>query len=181
MEDLGLELDTRRRLYETVCKYPGTHMRELARILDMRLNLVDYHLHYLEKRDLVYATEDGEYKRYYPRDSLDKMNRRDLTSAPDKPIVGMLRQPLPFRIIVLLAKHGTSTHKELTVSLRRAPSTVSHHLEKLTKAGIVVTVDQGRGYALSDQARIERILLAFTPQPTSLTEGFIEIWESLEL
>lgn len=181
MEDLVLELDTRRRLYETVCKYPGTHMRELARVLDMRLNLVDYHLHYLEKRDLVYATEDGEFKRFFPTDSPDGAERKDLTSAPDKPIVGMLRQPLPFRIIVLLARYVTRTHKELTDDLRRSPSTVSHHLEKLSRAGIVVALDDGRGYALSDRARIERILLAFKPHPASLADGFVEIWDSLEL
>ena len=180
MEDPVLELATRKRLFEAVCQYPGTHMRELARVLGMQLNLVDYHLHYLEKRELVYATEDGEFKRYFPKDKLDGTGVRDLTSAPDKPVVGMLRQHLPFRIIVLLAKHGVRTHKELTVDLRRSPSTVSHHLTKLSNAGIVTAAEDGRGYQLVDQPRIERILLKFTPHPASLTDGFVEVWESLE-
>ena len=180
MEDPVLELESRRRLYEAVCEYPGTHMRELARILDMRLNLVDYHLHYLEKRDFVYATIEGEFKRFYPKDSLAEAERKDLTSASDKPIVGMLRQTVPFKIIVLLAKYGTRTHKELVDALGRSPSTISHHLDKLSTAGIVTTAEGGQGYVLSDRVRVERILLKFTPHPTSLTDGFIEIWESLE-
>jgi len=179
LDELVLEVENRRRIFESVCKYPGVHLRELSRIVDLKLNLVDYHLIYLERRGFVYPLQDGIFKRYYPKDIVGAEHRRDLVSAPDKPLLGLLRQPVPFRIIVLLAKRGTATHKDLTDALHKSSSTVSHHIGKLVIANVLVKEPDGRGYSLSDPARMERLLLAFTPQPSSLADGFIEIWENL--
>lgn len=179
MDKLVFEVESRRRIFETVCKFPGIHLRELCRTVNLKLNLVDYHLHYLEKRELIYSLENGQFKRYFPKDEVGAGQKMDLVSAPDKPIVGLLRQQVPFRIVILLAKSGIMAHGELTESLHKSPSTVSHHLEKLIEADVVVRTADAKGYRLSDPARIERILVSFNPQPFSLADGFLEIWESL--
>ncbi|KAF5028120.1 Bacterial regulatory protein, arsR family [anaerobic digester metagenome] len=181
MHDLAEEVGNRRNVYEMVCRYPGTHLRELSRMLGLAHNLTEYHLHYLEKRSLVFSQQDGMFKRYYPRDPPGTEDRRDRFSDRDKPIVAMLRKPIPFRIIVLLAKDGELLHKDLVAGVKRSPPTVSHHLEKLVGMGIVAKGGQGGGYLLADPPRIERILLAFTPQPASLMDGFIGIWEDLSV
>lgn len=179
MDELVFEVESRRRIYEGVCKFPGIHLRELSRTVDLKLNLVDYHLLYLEKRDLIYSLQDGQFKRYYPKDQLGSDMKRDVYGAPDKQLVGLLRQSVPFRIVILIAKSGTISHKDLTAALRKSPSTVSHHLDKLLRAGVVSRDTDGQGFCLADSSRIERILLSFTPHPETLADGFLEIWENL--
>lgn len=173
------EVESRRRIYEAVCKFPGIHLRELSRTVNLKLNLVDYHLHYLEKRELIHSVQSGQFKRYFPKDELAAEQKRDMISASDKPIVGLLRQQVPFRIVILLAKAGVMAHGELANLLHKSASTVSHHLEKLIEAEVVLRMVDGTGYRLSDPVRIERILVSFTPQPVTLADGFSEIWENL--
>lgn len=179
MDRLVFEVESRRRIFEAVCKFPGIHLRELSRTVNLKLNLVDYHLYHLEKHGLIYSVLDGHFKRYFPKDELGAAEKRDTVSAPDKPIIGLLRQHVPFRIVILLAKSGIMAHGELAESLHKSPSTVSHHLEKLIDAGVVVRSSDERGFRLSDPARIEKLLVSFTPQPLSLADGFQEIWDGL--
>jgi predicted transcriptional regulator len=181
LDELALEVENRRRIFEVVCKFPGTHLRELSRALTLSVNLVDYHLLYLEKRELVFSLSDGPFKRYFPKDSIGADQKKDRISAPDKLLVGLLRQPVPFRIIILIAKNGTMTQRELAEALRKSPSTVSHHMDKLIGAGVVVKDPSASGYALSSPGKIERVLLAFAPHPDSLTDGFLTIWEDLHV
>lgn len=181
MDRLVFEVETRRRIFETICKYPGIHLRELCRTVDLKLNLVDYHLRYLEKRGIISSTEDSQFKRYFAKDEMGAEQRRDLISHMDKPLVSMLRQPVPFKIVILLAESGVMTHGELTKLLGKSPSTVSHHLSKLLEAKMVIKTDDGRAYRLAEPSRIEKILVAFNPQPLTLSNGFLEIWENLHI
>ncbi|WP_319506293.1 hypothetical protein [uncultured Methanolobus sp.] len=50
---MELELDTRKRIFETIQRSPGIHLRELERILDMAIGNLQYHLHYMEKKNLI--------------------------------------------------------------------------------------------------------------------------------
>ena len=177
MIDPILEIETRRRIFEAVCKFPGIHMRELSREVGMQKNLVDYHLEYLEKNDVVRAESDGQFKRYFPLQASEHAGA--LVSASDKATVMMMRQPVPFRVVVLLARRGCMAHKDLAKELRKSPSTLSHHLEKLQRAGVVSPNPDGRGYVLADEKRIARILLSFNPMPSLLANGFLDIWEDL--
>jgi len=181
LDELVLELDSRRRIYEAVCKYPGTHLREIGRTVNLSTNLVDYHLLYLEKRGLVYSHVDGQYKRYFPKDSIGEGAGRNLVNAPDKGLVSLLRRQWPFRITLLILRNGAMTHGEIAKSIRRSPSTVSHHLGQLMGTGVVSKIDGASEYVIQDPERIERILLRFNPQPAALTEGFAEIWDDLVL
>ncbi|OGC76282.1 MAG: hypothetical protein A2Z27_03355 [candidate division Zixibacteria bacterium RBG_16_50_21] len=181
MEDLLLEVETRKRIFDMTCKYPGIHMRELSRNVGLRPTLVDYHLLQLEKRGFIYSMQDGQFKRYFPNDFYGVDRKMDLFDASDKPLVGLLRQRIPFCITVLLLRHEASSNRELSEFLRRRPSTISYHLHRLIEAGVVEQKPGERGYCLVDAERIERILMLFTPLPQSLTEGFLRIWEDLEI
>jgi predicted transcriptional regulator len=174
---LALELDSRRRIFDAVCKYPGMHLREIGREVKLSPNLVDYHLLYLEKREFVYSLQDGQYKCYFPNEAIGADG--STFSAPDKRIVSLLRQRIPFRITLLILKNGTMAHREIVHSIRKSPSTVSHHLEKLVAAGVISKSGNSSEYSISDSSRIERILLRFNPLPASLTDGFLEIWDDL--
>lgn len=172
MEDLVLEVETRRRIYQVVCDFPGLHLREVSRIVGLATNLVDYHLVCLEKRDIVRSVQDDQFKRYFAENVS--------ISTSDKRWIGMLRQTTPFRIVILLLDRENQTNKELAANLFKSPGTVTYHLGKLVEAGLVVKLQDRRGFSLSDPRRVERILMAFHPLPEVLTSGFREIWEEFE-
>jgi len=132
-----------------------------------------------EKKDVVRSESDGQFKRYFPLQTFEQAGTGSLVSASDKATVMMLRQPVPFRVVVLLARRGCMAHKNLAKELRKSPSTLSHHLEKLQRAGVVSPNPDGRGYVLADEKRIARILLSFNPMPSLLANGFLDIWEDL--
>lgn len=176
-----LEVENRRLVYATVCRYPGVHLRELARFVGLKHNLVEYHLYYLEKLELVQSIQDGMFKRYFPSDSMGSDSRLDLLGAHDKRIVSLLRQPVVFKIIVLLFMTGAMSQKELSRQIRRSQSTINYHVSRLLETELVAKSEGGSGYVLVDPERMERILLTFSPQPFTLTDGFLDIWESLRL
>jgi len=181
LNKLVLELDSRRRIFDAIREYPGMHLREIGREVRLAPNLVDYHLIYLEKRGFVYSLHDGKYKRYFLRDCAEEVDKGNIISAPDSRIVSLLRRKVPFQITLLILKNGPMTHGAIVESMRRSPSTISHHLNKLMKAGIISRVNCNSGYVIRDCMSVERILLRFNPQPITLVDGFLEIWEDFVL
>jgi len=64
MKNEPLELDTRKRIYDLIDSTPGIHFREISRRLDIPMGVVEYHIHYLMKKDMIIARKEGRYKRY---------------------------------------------------------------------------------------------------------------------
>ncbi len=177
--DDALELETRKKIYDSVRKFPGLHLRELARQLELSVPLVDYHLNFLEKYGLVTGILDEQYKRFYPRDPLGAEQKTDMLSAEEKRIVALLRQRMPLQIVLFIFKNGTVQHKDMVPIMGISPSTLSHHLNKLLRRGILVKSSSGkeRGYRLANEGQVARLLLHYEPPPGTLVDSFIEIWE----
>lgn len=179
MEDDVLELETRKRIYDTVRKFPGLHLREISRQLDLSVPLVDYHLNFLEKYGIVNAIADEQYRRFYPRDPIGANVKTDILSPEEKRIVALLRQRIPLQIVLFVLKNGSAQHKEMLPLMNVSPSTLSHHLNKLTRRGILnkSTTGEDRGYRLADEGQIARLLIRYEPPPGTLVDSFIDIWE----
>lgn len=179
MGDDALELETRRKIYEIIRKFPGLHLRELARQLGMSVPLVDYHLNFLEKYGIITGIQDEQYRRFYPRDPIGAEQKTDALSADEKRIVALLRQRIPLQIVLFILKNGSAQHREMVPVMGISASTLSHHLNKLTRKGILLksAVGEERGYRLSNEGQIARLLLHYEPPPGTLVESFIEIWE----
>ncbi len=182
MEDEILELQTRKLIFDEVCKFPGLHLREIARQTDQSVPLVDYHLNSLEKHGIVTAISDGQYKRYYPRDPIGSDLKRDVLSQDDKRTIALLRQRIPLQIVLYILKNGTAQHKDMLPTMGVSASTLSHHLNKLARRGIITKVSAGedRGYRLSSEAQTARLLMSHEPPPGTIVDSFIEIWEELK-
>src|SRR3970282_664096 len=127
-DDEILAVQARRRLYEFVRANPGFHLRELARATDLSITLADYHLRFLEKHELVSASMDGEYKRYYPRSVPGAADERPALTGAQKGILAFLRQPVPLRVLAFLMERESASHKEMLERVPVSPSTLSHHL-----------------------------------------------------
>lgn len=181
MSDEILELDTRRDLYELIMKYPGLHMREIHRQLDMPIALVEYHLNFMEKSEVVQSIEEGGYRRYYVHSDREK----DITARighPERMILGLLRQEIPLKIILFLLNNKQASHTVIASHLNISPSKLSYHLNKLLKYNIIKKLGRpdGKGYIIENEKDILRLLMTHKP-PHDMLDEFSELWEGLDV
>lgn len=150
-EPEALEQATRRRIYEHVAAHPGQHMRELQRQLAMSGGTLEYHLRVLTREGLLTERRQGRYLRYFAAAQM---------GGAEKDALGLLRQEVPRRILALLVAQPEQSHGGLLQQFRLAPSTLTFHMQKLTRAGLVVATRHGREtrYRVADPALIARLL-----------------------
>jgi predicted transcriptional regulator len=170
-EDI-LELDTRKRIFDTIRRNPGVHMRELERMTGYSVALVKYHLGQLEKSELVTSMEEGGYLRYFIKEK-----ELRLTMA-QKRMLGVLRREIPLRIVLYLIRNPYTRHKDMHKELDLAASTLSFHLNKLVKEGIVQKDEDGvkKGFVVVDSKTVVRILVTYRPLFDKLADSFTDLW-----
>lgn len=170
MEEM-LELETRRDIYNLIKENPGLHLSRIANLLDMSVSLVEYHLRYMEKNNIVVAEKSGGYKRFFPKER--KVKRED------KKLLSLVRQEIPLKIVLLLLDRGKMTHKELLTNIDIAPSTLSYHLKKLSKKEIINSKRYGnkKGFEINKKEEILNLLVKY--KPYDALESFKDIWMDL--
>lgn len=131
----ALQLEARRRIYEHVRANPGSYEREIQRALGLGSGNLDYHLDYLEKRGLLTSQLEAHYKRYFVVAQV---------KPEAKPVLALLRQRMPRRVLVWLLEHPRSAHKEVAEGVGAPPSSLAFHLKKLLKARVVEVERAGR-------------------------------------
>jgi DNA-binding transcriptional ArsR family regulator len=126
-----LLLSTRRDIYQCIVQSPGLHLRELSRRLHMPLNTITYHLHILQKRELIIEKTEGRYHRYYDIHNIGTQGKKQ---------INLLREDIPRTIILYLMIHYWSTQADISKSLQKHPTTIEHHLKKLMDLRIIQQV-----------------------------------------
>lgn len=169
-----LELDTRRSIYDCIKEFPGIHLREIQRKLEMPMGLLEYHLLFLEKNRLISFEKVNRYKRFYPSKS----------GIKNKALLSILRQEIPRNILILLLEQETARHGDILDHLEISPSTLSFHLKKMVKAKVVHQEKKGRTgtYSVIDRESVIETLI--THQDSFLDEladRFAEMWLGLSL
>ncbi len=176
-----LELETRRAIYNLVFTHPGLHLREIQRQLGMHVNLVEYHLHQLISNELVVSVHQDGYNRFFPAQAPGADKQVDRLTSQEKRVLGMMRQPMPLRIMVYLLATNNAPHKDVCEHLGCAPSTLTYHMKKMVRGQIVVqtTAGEGKGYHLSDRRSVARLLMLYRPAPFDQVDAFSELWLDL--
>ena len=159
----------RRKILKFVEKFPGLHLRDIARRADLSEALAGYHLQALERERFVQSRFDEFYRRFYP------VSGPSLTAA-DQQLLGILRQRVAADVAIHLLEQSPSTQTTLTKKLGLSKSTVSYHVSKLEASGLVVA--SAEGIRLKDPDRVRRVLLTWRP-PTDVTDRFAEMWRKL--
>jgi predicted transcriptional regulator len=131
-----LELKARRGIYDHIHNFPGLHIREISRRLHVPFTTLQYHLRYLEKRELVKGKPDGKYTRYYVSFQFGRK---------EKDILTILRKKTPRSIIFYLLAFVVSSQIELSKSLKKHPTTIEFHLKKMETMGIIKQVKSEYG------------------------------------
>ena len=171
--DEALNLENRRRIYESIATNPGTHVREMERALGMQPGLLSYHLDYLEKRKLVRAEDDGHRKMYFIMDRFIEKDRRTL---------GALRQESPRRILMHLLVNGPTSFQNLQTEMGVAKSTLSYHLKRLRGIMVieVTKMEKEMVYRVDDADRVADLLIGIQESLSSdAVDRFADIWNKL--
>ena len=165
----GLELETRRAVYDCIHQFPGIHLREIQRKLDMPMGLLEYHLIYLEKNRFVGIQKEGHYKRYYPARS----------GVKDKVLLALLRQDIPRKILVRLLERDVACHSDILEYFHISPSTLSFHLNKLVKARVLNREKKGRirYYSIREKEKVIETLITYRESfIDEVVDRFAEMW-----
>lgn len=203
-----LKLQIRNEIYNFIQKNPGLHFRELSRKLNIPKTTLIYHLHYLEKLDIVISKTVQGYKRFYIKEKV---------GIKDKEIINILRQEIPLRIVLLLMTPGPAyifkdkeTYKKLIETyeawertysknelieftkywggekdifhIHKHRTTVSFHLQKLLEADIIEKVKVGKEtkYKLKDEDQIVAILIKYRDALSKKSIDIILKWKRQE-
>ena len=163
--------EIRQHIFFFVTENPGMYLSEIAEKLHMRVSHIEYHLSYMEKIGSIIVNKEEGYKRYYVKGSE--------IGVVDRKTLGLLRQEMPLKIILLLLKHKTLQHKELKKFFNIAPSTLSYHLTKLAKDGIIdfCTYGENKGYSIQDRKSVIEFLTKY--KLNKMTESFGDMWSDL--
>lgn len=166
------EFETQKLIFSLIEKEPGLHLNKIAQVLNIERTLVIYHIHYLEKHNLVSIEKKEGYSRCYPRGAV---------GTEDKKRLSILRQEIPLKIVLFLLAHPYSKHKEILESLDIAKSTLSYHLDKLIKQGIISiqATDNRQGYCVPDKEDIAQFLIKY--KPSRIVLGVKDTWADLSI
>lgn len=163
----SVELETQKQIYRLILKEPGLNIGKIAELLDINGPLTIYHIRYLEKHDLITIVKGEGYTRCYLKGTV---------GVKDKKILSLIRQETPLKIVLYLLKNPHSKHKEILEHFDIAKSTLSYHLKKLMKKGIITIrlIDGEQGYTIINEKEIIRILIKYKPSRVAL--GVKDTW-----
>jgi len=166
MDDI-LELETRRNINNLLEKNPGLHLSKIAKILKLRISLVEYHLRYLEKHRWVQSDKHTGYKRYFIHGEAGSLQKKKFS---------ILRQKNLLKIVLLLLSQGHANHKEMLQQMDISPATLSYHLKRLVKNNILYVDRQGTVHTYHVKNPEELIKWLIKYKPYNMLDGFNEIW-----
>jgi predicted transcriptional regulator len=162
----------RRRVYRHVLQYPGVHLRGVEQQLGISSALASYHLHELEKGRWLRSYDMEGYTRWFPgpRSQEARLSRRE------RKLLALLREEAALQVALVLLDRGGATHGELVEALGLAKSTVSYHVAKMERAGLVH--HRQERVELADPDLTDSLLLRFEPTPDLLAR-FARLWGDL--
>lgn len=153
-KNLAEKLEIRKRLIDIIKNKPGIHFREIFREIDIAMGELEYHLHVLEKMEIISKTKTSYYTRYFPSYEL---------GTEDKKIMGLLRQKILREILLFIISNEKPSHKDIAKEFGLLKSTASFHLNKLLINGIIEKEKNGRKvlYNVKKPQRILRLILLY--------------------
>lgn len=174
MKDEPLELDTRKRIYNLIKESPGIHFREISRRLEIPVGVVEYHIHYMLKREMIVARKEGRYKRYYAEGKHGSREKR---------VFPFLRKKIPREILVNLLMEPGMRHRDLKERLGVSGSTLTFHLKKMIKKDVVEEQKEGkhkRFYVHDPESASKSLVMYRESFMDDLVDNFTDTWMKLE-
>jgi predicted transcriptional regulator len=125
-----LKTEVRRNLYEYIDECPGSHLREIARELDLKPSNAAWHLRKLEQTNLVRSRYIGGKKVYYLVEGGIELRKQAVAEA-------ILKNKNARRIMQYLHEHPGKHLLEIAHALKLNHHVVKWHLKKMHMAELV--------------------------------------------
>ncbi|OYT57608.1 hypothetical protein B6U70_02255 [Euryarchaeota archaeon ex4484_162] len=125
-----LDTEIRKNLYEYIDEYPGSHLREIARELDLKPSNAAWHLRKLEQTNLIRSRYIGGKKVYYLVDGGIEARKRAIAES-------ILKNKNARDIMEYLRNHPGKHLLEIAHALHLNHHVVKWHLKKMHMAEMV--------------------------------------------
>lgn len=137
-------------ILKIITESPGIHFRGIMRKTGFMNGVLSYHIGSLERKKLIVASRGSRTSQFYPSD----------ISVSDFASIQALRKPTSRSLLLALLYKSDLSFAQLVRISGRSQSTVSMHLARLVKDGIVEvrTVRTRKSYSLTDKMKIDRLL-----------------------
>lgn len=166
------------RLLSFIQRYPGVHLREIRRRLQIPIGTLDYHLYRLGRRGLISVRFQGGYKCCYP--AVAAFSQAPIPEG-EQTLLALLRHPVPRALLLHLYLEGSSSPAGLVGALGTTGPNLSYFLKRLEAAGVLVRDGQGatRTVRLLAPKQIHEVLLRYPPLPETVVDRFLRFWSEL--
>ena len=141
--------ETREAIRGYVPTTPGAHFSKLRDDLHLGTGEAQYHLRKLEADDEIESRKDADYRRYFPADRFDEIDKRAL---------GYLRRATPRGMVLALLRDPEATGAELAAEIGVSRPTVSAAAADLDEAGLL---DRSGGYRLTEPERLLTLVVRY--------------------
>ena len=161
-------LELRRQIYQNILKYPGLHLRELSREMNLPKSTLVYHINHLLKRNMISINDSSGYERFFIKEEFNNKNKK---------LIALIREKVPHNLILYFCLYQKTNQRELidfakrwenhpskiAKSLNKHPTTLSYHLNKLVELGIIDRIQKGNEvmYSLNDIEGIYDLLITY--------------------
>lgn len=125
-----LDTEIRKNLYEYIDEYPGSHLREIARELDLKPSNAAWHLRKLEQTNLIRSRAIGGKKVYYLVEGGVEAKQRAIAES-------ILRNKNARDIMEYLSEHPGKHLLEIAHALNINHHVVKWHINKLFEAELI--------------------------------------------
>jgi predicted transcriptional regulator len=125
-----LDTEIRKHLYEYIDEYPGSHLREIARELDLKPSNAAWHLRKLEQTNLVRSRAIGGKKVYYLVEGGIEAKQRAVAES-------ILRNKNARDIMQYLSENPGKHLLEIAHALSINHHVVKWHINKLYEAELI--------------------------------------------
>jgi predicted transcriptional regulator len=167
---LEFELEHQRKIYEAIDNNPGIHFRELSRITNIQIGVLEYHLDRLEKSELIISKIDGKYRRYYASNT---------HSPEERYLLGILRQDIPRKIVIIILEKKLVSAKDINKELKLTNASLAYYLKKLLKYKIIAyrVENDEKLYFSKSPEKIANVLIKYRRTfIDKLIDSFVELW-----
>lgn len=131
-----LDNATRQKIYQLIAENEGIHLREICRLLDKKMGVVQYHLYILENANLISSMKDGRYKRFF-------VNHQ---GAPEERIIiSLLKRETTAKVLITIYQYNGKgiSHSSLAKHLKSSSQAITWHIHKLEDANVILTTKRG--------------------------------------
>ena len=125
-----LDTEIRKHLYEYIDEYPGSHLREIARELELKPSNAAWHLRKLEQTNLVRSRTIGGKRVYYLVEGGMELRKRAIAES-------ILRNKNAREIMQYLQRHPGKHLLEIAHALELNHHVVKWHIKKMRMAELI--------------------------------------------